>query len=453
MNKKSRVLIVDDEQSVRKLLYEIVKRLDCEIQLAENGQEALEKYRAFQPQVVLMDIKMPILDGLSAFRQMQQEETQASVILMTAFGTVDTAVEAMRQGAFDYLVKPSNLTEVRSVLMRALAVHQVAAEQPLLGPAEPCLTGVIGNSSIMQQVYKIVGRVAPTNATVLISGESGSGKELIAKTIHYNSKRRLGPFIKVNCGALPDGLMESEMFGYEKGAFTGAVARKLGRFELAHQGTLFLDEVGELPQALQVKLLRVLQEREFERVGGTETIQVDIRLIAATNCDLTSMVKKGSFREDLFYRLNVVPIEVPALRYRSEDIPLLVDAFVRRFTEESGKSLPYVTPGAMAALLAYSWPGNVRELANLMERAVIMTNGVIDVEDFPLPLAEQEQERITSYSKSALGKGTLKEVMQQVEKEVIARALVEHGGNRVRTAQALQISRRTLLYKIEEYQL
>ncbi|SDF86490.1 sigma-54-dependent transcriptional regulator [Sporolituus thermophilus] len=447
----NRILIVDDELSVRRLLFEVARRAGYEAFLAENGQEAIEQTKEIKPAVIIMDIKMPVMDGLEAFERIRADYPDVAVILMTAHGTVDTAVEAMKRGAFDYLVKPSNVTEVRIVLERAFQMRRLREEVAALRHEvqnKYQLGNIIGKSAVMQQVYKTVGRVAPTNATVLITGESGSGKELIAKTIHNNSPRRDGPFIKVNCGALPEGLMESELFGYEKGAFTGAVGRKPGRFELAHQGTLFLDEVGELTPPLQVKLLRVLQEREFERVGGTETIKVDVRIIAATNRNLEEMVHKGLFREDLYYRLKVVPIHVPPLRERVEDIPLFVDYFVRRFAAEAHREVPYVTPEAMELFKRYHWPGNVRELANVLERAVIMSSGVIGVQDLPgLTTAAASPAIVIPET------GTLREILHQVEKQVIARALKAHHGNRVKTAQALDISRRALLYKIEEYGL
>ncbi len=451
MNSNKRILIVDDEISVRKLLHAVARKAGYEVYLAENGQEAIEQVRLVDPAVILMDIKMPVVDGMEAFEVIREENDKIAVILMTAQGSVDTAVEAMRRGAFDYLVKPSTVPEVRIVLARAFDMRRLSEEVVALRTEvqdKYRTTNIIGNSSIMQQVYKTVGKVAQTNATVLISGESGSGKELIAKTIHNNSLRKTGPFIKVNCGAFPENLMESEMFGYEKGAFTGAVARKLGRFELAHEGTFFFDEIGELPMALQVKLLRVIQEREFERVGGTETIQVDVRFVAATNRNLANMVKQGVFREDLYYRLNVVPIHVPPLRERPEDIPLFINHLVRQFAVESHRNVPYVTPETVEILTRYSWPGNVRELANVLERAVIMSNGVINLDDFAsLELEKATRKFIIPRS------GTLKEILHQVEKEVLAKTLQDNYGNRVRTAQQLNMSRRTLLYKIEAYGL
>ncbi|MBP2639250.1 MAG: atoC 3 [Firmicutes bacterium] len=448
-NKK--VLIVDDELSVRHLLFEIVRKAGYEPHTAENGVEAIETVRALVPAVVLMDIKMPVMGGMEAFEIIHQEYPQIAVIFMTAYGTLNTVVEAMGQGAFDYFVKPSDIGEVRILLERAFQMRRLRAEVAHLRnevQEKYQLNNIIGKSAVMQTVCKTIGRVAPTNATVLITGASGCGKELVAKTIHNNSLHRDGPFIKINCGALPEGLMESELFGYERGAFTGAVARKPGRFELAHKGTIFLDEVGELPLSLQVKLLRVLQEHEFERVGGTATIAVDVRIIAATNRDLEAMVAQGAFREDLYYRLKVVPIKVPLLRERKEDIPLFIDYYVRRFSVEAHREVPCITPDAMKVLLEYHWPGNVRELANVMERAIIMSDGVISAHDLPsLSPASEEPPLLVREE------GTLKEILHQVEKQVIANALLANKGNRVKTAQALDMSRRALIYKIEEYGL
>lgn len=451
MEVNDRVLVVDDELSVRRLLEEVVRKAGHSAYLAENGLEAVEKARAFQPAVIIMDIKMPVMDGMEAFEIIRGEQPHTAVILMTAHGTVDTAVEAMKKGAFDYLVKPSNVAELRIILERAFQLRRLRQEVTALRTEvqnQYQLGNIIGKSAVMQDVYKKVGRVAQTNATVLITGESGSGKELIAKILHNNSLRRDAPFIKVNCGALPEGLLESELFGYERGAFTGAVARKPGRFELADHGTIFFDEVGELSLPLQVKLLGVLQEREFERVGGTATIKVDVRIIAATNRDLEEMVSRGQFREDLYYRLKVVPIHVPSLRERAEDIPLLVEYFLGRFAADAHRDPPLLTAEAAALLKEYHWPGNVRELANVLERSVIMSSGVIGLTDLPgLALAsEPPQVAIPEI-------GTLRDILHQVERQVIIRALRANGGSRSRTAQALDISRRALLYKIDEHGL
>lgn len=451
MSINNRLLVVDDEASVRHFLHELARKADYEVYLAANGLEAVEKNRCIKPAVIIMDIRMPVMNGMEAFQIIHQENPHTAVILATAYGTVDTAVQAMKQGAFDYLVKPSNITEVRSILKRAFQIQWLNEETNNHINDSSSITlkdKIIGSSVLMQQVYKLVGKVAPTNAAVLITGESGTGKELIAKTIHSNSLRNNGPFIKVNCGALPENLLESELFGHEKGAFTGAVAKKLGRFELAHHGTLFLDEVGELNLSLQVKLLRVLQEKEFERVGGTKTIKVDVRILAATNRNLEEMVLSGTFREDLYYRLKVIPIDVPPLRNRTDDIPLLIDYYINRVAHESNKERPFITSEARELLQQYQWPGNVRELSNVLERAVIMSNGIITGQDLPgITAFYQELPEITPHT------GTLKEILHQVEKHFIARALKANHHNRVKTARALDISRRALLYKIEEYGL
>ncbi len=445
------VLIADDQLTVRQLLNEVARKAGYEAQLAENGLNALEMTRKLHPSVIIMDIKMPVMDGLEAFRLIHQEFPEIPVILMTAYGTVDTVIETMKMGAFDYLVKPSNVNELRIMLDRAYQMRCMRAELAELRSELKKhfqLENIIGESPAVQAIYKIVGRVAQTNATVLITGESGSGKEVIAQTIHRNSQRRDEPFIKVNCGALPEGLMESELFGHEKGAFTGAIAKKPGRFELANGGTLLLDEIGELPLPLQVKLLRVLQEKTFERVGGTETLKVDVRIIAATNRNLEERVQQGLFREDLYYRLKVVPIHVPALRERMGDIPAFVEYFVRRFADEGNAEAPIVTPEALKLLCRCPWPGNVRELANVMERAVIMSQGVIDVMDLPGLLPEEELPMV-----AVPETGTYREQMRQVEKQIIENALRQNQGNRVKTAKALDISRRALLYKIDEHGL
>lgn len=445
-----KVLVVDDELYVRRLLQEIAKKAGYDVIIAENGLEAVEKARHERPNVILMDIRMPVMDGMEAFSLIHQEMPEIAIVLLTAYGTVDTAVEAMQKGAFDYLVKPSNINEVRLVLDRAIQMRQLREEVSALRKRvddNRTTNPIIGKSPLMQQIYKTIGRVSTTNATVLITGESGSGKGLIARTIHNNSLRRNNPFIEVNCGALPEGLMESELFGYERGAFTGALSRKLGRFDLAHEGTIFLDEVGELTLSLQVKLLRVLQVKEYERVGGTETIKADVRVVAATNRNVDDMVKKGQFREDLYYRLNVVPISVPPLRERVEDINDFIDFYLGYYSAEMHREPPYLTPAAEDLLKSYSWPGNVREIANVIERAVIMSNGVIGPED--LPGLTPVQHTMVQIPVS----GTLREILQSVEKEVLARTLRQCNGNKVKTAQKLDMSRRALLYKLSDYGL
>ena len=459
MKRTERILIVDDELNVRHLLSEVVRKAGYEPHQAENGLEGVEKCRLLKPEVVLMDLRMPVMEGMDAFAIIHDEMPEVQVVLLTAFGNVGIAMEAMKRGAFDYLVKPANVAEVRTVIERALTVSKQQAESLLNGEAglksEPD-NRIVGCSAVMQNLFKSVGRVAQSNATVLISGESGSGKEVIAKAIHENSLRKDQPFVRIDCGSIPEGLMESELFGHEKGAFTGAIAAKPGKFEVASGGTLFIDEVGELPLPLQVKLLRAIQEREFERVGGNAILRMDVRIIAATNRNLPEMVEQGRFREDLFYRLNVVPLHVPALRERAEDIPLLVEYFIKKAARAAGCMTPLLTQEARDLLLRYSWPGNVRELANVLERAVVMSNGVIDLPDVsgirnPLlastPRLERMEEIVVPFG------GTLREMTHCLEREIIIRTLKKHGGNRMRSAQALDISRRSLLYKLEEHGL
>ncbi|MHC1761911.1 MAG: sigma-54-dependent transcriptional regulator [Negativicutes bacterium] len=459
MEQSNRILIVDDELNVRLLLSEVVRKAGYEAFQAENGLEGVEKCRLLQPSAVLMDLRMPVMEGMEAFDIIRSETPEIPVILLTAFGTVDIAVEAMRRGAFDYLVKPANVAEVRTVVERALTVKrqkkQQAAQMIERETGKNTAT-IVGRSAVMQNLFKTVGRVAQTNATVLITGESGSGKELIAKAIHTNSPRKDGPFIRVNCGAMPEGLMESEMFGHEKGSFTGAVTTKVGRFELADSGTLFLDEVGELTLPLQVKILRALQDKEFERVGGNPTLHVDVRIIAATNRNLEEMIEQGKFREDLYYRLNVVPIHVPPLRERTADIPFLIEHFVKLSAQAAGCPEPLITQEARDLLQRYSWPGNVRELANMLERTVIMSNGVIDMDDLPGIQNVVPVSSVSSGGQETLTvpfAGSLKEMSHALEREIIIRSLKKHGGNRMKTALALDISRRALLYKLEEYGL
>jgi two-component system response regulator AtoC len=451
------VLIVDDEANVRQLLYEIVHKEGYGTHMAASGREALEIFRSEHPDVVILDIQLPGMNGMEVFDVIRAEKPDTAVIFLTARGTVDTAVHAMGKGAFDYLIKPSHVTEIRKTVNRAFESHRRMKDKKNKPIQHVLDRQIIGKSPAMQQVFKMIGQVAGRPVTVLITGESGSGKEIVAKTIHYNSNRCAGPFVRVNCGALPENLMESELFGYERGAFTGAVAKKAGRFELAHNGTILLDEIGELSLPLQVKLLRVLQEREFERVGGTETIKVDVRIIAATNSNLEEMVRTGTFRQDLYYRLNVVPIHVPPLRERPEDIPLFIDYYISKFAQDAGIEKPAVLSEARAALMQYDWPGNVRELSNVIERAVLLSRGVIGRQDIHfdaiLPAMHSDEQHTGDDLITISAKGKLKDIIRCVEKQIIERSLREHHGNRMQTAAALGISRRALIYKIEEYQL
>src|SRR6185312_17335647 len=381
---KKQVLVVDDEANLRRVLSAQLARDGYEVHTAEDGEAGLAFLKEHHIDLVITDLRMPKLDGMDLLRGALRDDPSRPVVLLTAHGTVDNAVEALKTGAFDYITKPFDQNEVRVVVKKALRTRDLAnhdaTRDPVLPP--PAATkdsaasfGIIGESPPITDVYSVLRRVADTPTTVLVTGESGTGKELVARALHENSRRRDKPFIKVNCAAIPRDLMESELFGYERGAFTGAVGSKPGRFELASGGTLFLDEIGEIPNEMQVKLLRVLQESEFERVGGIKTIRVDVRLVAATNRDLKKEVAGGSFREDLFYRLNVVPIALPALRERRSDIPHLCRYFIAKFNARLKKSVEGIEPEAMERLAAYGWPGNIRELENVIERAVLFADG------------------------------------------------------------------------------
>lgn len=458
MKKSYRILIVDDEENVRRLLSTVFTRDGHHPIVAHDGEQALTLFGQHAPDVVLMDIRMPRLNGMEALQAMRQQRQNVPVILMTAYAAIETAVEALRLGAFDYIIKPFDLDEIRMIVDRAMQLNEMKREISLLHRALSASyqwDKILTNSPAMIALCRDMAKIAASTASVLVTGESGTGKELIARAVHYNSPRAKGPFIKINCGALPESLLESELFGHEKGAFTGALVQRQGLFERANQGTLLLDEVGEMPHNLQVKLLRVLQEREFERIGGSQTIKTDIRLIAATNRNLTEMVELGTFRRDLFYRLNVVHLSLPPLRERPEDIALLAGHFLQKFSEENGKEIVELDPSALAQLEAYPWPGNIRELSNAMERAVIMSTGfVIFPDDLPetithfarsLPMTETGQEADAS--------GSLKTRMKAYERELICTALSANQGNRVQTAKALGISRRALMYKLQEYNI
>lgn len=453
------ILVVDDEENVRRLLAAVLKREGYEVETAADGVEALAKIGEIPPRLVLMDIRMPNLDGMDAFRQLRKLGYQMPVILMTAFAAVDTAVEAIKAGAFDYVIKPFDIAEIKLLVNRAFQLQSMSEEINVLQREltdNYHIDRILTNSHKMKELTKNIAKLAQSNATVLIMGESGAGKELIANTIHYNSERKHGPFVKINCGALPENLLESELFGHEKGAFTGAFMRRAGRFEQANSGTLFLDEIGEISLNLQVKLLRVLQEREFERVGSSETIRTDIRVIAATNRNLEELVAKGLFRQDLYYRLNVVSLYAPPLRERKEDIVLLADYFLQKYAQENMKEMIGYDSEAYKLLRRYSWPGNVRELKNVIERAVIMSTGnVVFAEDLPDKLVKHNtavKKISTDMIKSNPGV-TLKEMVKSAESQFIEEVLSRNQGNKAKTAQELGISRRSLQYKIQEYQL
>jgi two-component system, NtrC family, response regulator AtoC len=452
-----KALVVDDDESIRRLLSAVLIKEGFEVVCANDGVQALEAFRTVSPDIILMDVRMPGMGGLQALEEMKKLRKDAIVIFMTAFAAVDTAVQAIKLGAFDYIIKPFDIEEMLLLVGRALELRRMRNDINLLHRElsesyrfERILTG----NQKMKELCHTVAKIAKSNASVLITGESGCGKELIATAIHYNSPRCNGPLVKINCGAVPEGLLESEFFGHEKGAFTGATMRRLGRFEQARGGTIFLDEIGDISPGLQVKLLRVLQEREFERVGGNETIKTDVHVIVATNRDLEGMVRAGAFRQDLYYRLNVVSLHVPPLRQRPEDIRLLADHFLQKFANENGREIFGFDEDVLAALLHYSWPGNVRELANAIESAVIMSTGsIILPEDLPKYICSSDHRNIpgSEAPDTVETARPLKEMVKEFERQAIIQALERNHGNRVQTARELCISRRSLLYKLQEY--
>jgi two-component system, NtrC family, response regulator AtoC len=451
---KRTVLIADDEANLRKVLAAMLRREGYEVLTAADGAEALDLMGKTRVDVVLTDLRMPRLDGMELLRRVLVEYRGTPVVMLTAHGTVDTAVTAMKLGAFDYLSKPYDQDELQMIIKKAATAADLSVEEPEGEPEGRF--GMIGASVTLEEVFRTIEKVAASPSTVLIYGESGTGKELIAEALHNNSPRADKAFIKINCAAIPRDLIESELFGYEKGAFTGAVSSKPGRFELADQGTLFLDEIGTIPLEMQVKLLRAIQEQTFERVGGVSTIRVDVRLIAATNSNLKEEAEAGRFREDLYYRLNVVPITLPPLRERVEDIPALVTHFLRKYNKRLNRNVERVTDEAVALLRIYQWPGNIRELENVMERAVLFAEGGVVTED-ELPDALREPESSSKPPQAPMAKtpiGPLKEIVRQhtesLEKDLITRALEETGGNVTKAARRLEISRKSLQNKMKE---
>ncbi|MCW2307673.1 sigma 54-interacting transcriptional regulator [Rhodobium gokarnense] len=451
-------LVVDDDQAIRHMLTAVLEKEGLEVVVANDGLEGVETFRRRHAAVVLLDIRMPRMNGLEALKAIVEIDRSARIVLMTAFAEIGTAVQAMKDGAFDYVLKPFDLDEIRMLVRRILEIramqHDIVSLRRELSERYGA-EGILTNNPRMIAQREKIAKVARSNATALIQGESGTGKELVAAAIHYGSPRASKAFVKVNCAAIPEGLHESEFFGHEKGAFTGAVGRHRGRFEQAEHGTLFLDEIGEISPGLQAKLLRVLQEHEFQRVGGTTPIQTDVRIVAATNKNLEEMVREGVFRQDLYFRLNVVTLETIPLRERPEDVRLLAEHFLERFCAENDVVIRGFDSAAMDCLLAWSWPGNVRELVNAIEHAVVMcTNSVITAEDLPRSVARTgdgagDGEAFGGGSRT----GSLRDLVNDFESQVIRNALMRHGGNRSHTAVELGISRRTLLYKLQEYGL
>jgi two-component system response regulator HydG len=454
MAHKSKILVVDDDDAHRTMLSTLIGGWGYEVAEADDGRTAIEKVKEQSYDLVLMDVRMVEVSGLEALEQIKLFNPAIPVIIMTAYSSVDTAVAALKRGAHDYLTKPLDFDKLKIDLERAMEHIRLREENRLLKESlgkHFDRQRIIGQSPAMINLLETVAQVAPSEATVLITGESGTGKELIAGAIHYNSSRKDGPFVKLNCAAITETLLESELFGHEKGAFTGADRRKEGRFFQAHNGSLFLDEVSEMSLTMQVKLLRVLQEREFTRVGGEKTIPVDVRVLAATNKDLADLIGKAEFREDLYYRLNVVDMEIPPLRKRREDIPLLAQHFLERFAAKNHKEIKGFTPQALDRLIRYGWPGNVRELMNAVERAVVLSRtDYLSEGDFPI-IADSE---IKSEEAEA-GKDDIKisggKPLEEVEKETILRTLDAAGGNKSETARRLGITRKTLRKKLKTY--
>jgi two-component system response regulator PilR (NtrC family) len=446
------VLVVDDEPRQLDILRTILLSEGYDAETCLSGEEALQILRASPPQVLLTDLKMPGMNGIALLEEAQREAPGCSAIVMTAHGAVDTAVEAMKKGAFDYLAKPLERDRLLLVLERAMETVRLRGENRSLRAQlrdRFQLENIIGQHGSMQDVFRLVQKIAPSSATVLIYGESGTGKELIARALHFNSPRASRSFLGVNCSAIPEPLLESELFGHEKGSFTGAIARKPGLFEQAHQGTLLLDEVGDLPQPMQAKILRAIQEKEIRRVGGNTSIVVDVRIVAATNKDLARLMKEGRFREDLYYRLNVLPIFLPPLRDRTTDIPRLVEHFVERFSRESGKNPPRVPPETLSVLLRYRWPGNVRQLESVLERAVLLAEGeALGPDLLPAEVRENVSSRLSGLDIDIPDEGIS---LESLERELLEKAVRKAGGTLTRAAKLLGISYRTLQYRLEKF--
>lgn len=469
MSVLGRVLVVDDEKNITFVIQAMLERAGFESIVFNDSAEVFDAIGIEDVDLIITDLYMPGPGGMEILEYCQKHFPQLPVVVITAYGTVESAVGALKRGAFDFITKPFDQTELLNVVQKAVATYRQRQKEPVLffhsssaASSQNHTTSqeigfspqssMIGLSPQMQDIFKMIVKIANSPATVLVSGESGTGKELVAFEIHRHSDRASKPFVKINCAAIPATLIESELFGYERGAFTGAVASKPGRFELAHEGTLFLDEVAEMPLEMQVKLLRILQEQEFERVGGVKPIKVDVRIVTATNKDLDAEVKAGKFREDLFYRLNVVPIHLPPLRERREDIDLLVRYFINQLNEKLKKGVTGLTPETLNTLRSYAWPGNIRQLENILERMILMAEGpILSVEDLPEELIGTSLERGEAFDQE---QSSLKQIIrrrtQSLERELIEKALEEMGGNVTRTAEKLGLSRKGLQLKIKE---
>lgn len=446
---KFNILVIDDEKNIRTGLATALRLDGYEVFLAEDGKEGLEIALRGDIDLVITDLRMPEVSGEEVLKKVISETPGVPVIVLTGHGTVENAVEAMRIGAYDFLTKPLNLDRLSLLVKRALQNRELVLQHRELEKKledKKTFEHIIGSSAAMNKVFEVIKRVAPTKASVLITGESGVGKELIANALHNLSPRAQQPYIKVHCAALAESLLESELFGHEKGSFTGALSRKRGRFELAHSGTIFLDEIGEINQTVQVKILRVLQEKQFERVGGEDTLEVDVRVITATNRNLEEEIAKGNFREDLYYRLNVVSIHVPPLRERKDDLPLMITSFIKEFAEENGKHIEGIDAKARSALYAFDWPGNVRQLRNCLESAVVMsTSPIISLDDLPPTIRSSEEKESVSIPVGL--------TLAEAEKQIILQTLSSLDGNKTKSAEVLGIGRKTLHRKLDEYNL
>jgi DNA-binding NtrC family response regulator len=452
----ARILIADDEQNIRKVLSATLEKEGYQVQTARDGEEAIAILSKGNIQVVVTDLKMPKADGLEVLRYVQRNNPGIPVIVITAFGTVDNAVAALKTGAFDYISKPFEKSDLIRTIAKAVKTESLAQKDFRARPGDEERYRIIGQSRQMKAIYDVIEKVADTPSTVLIMGESGTGKELIAAALHYNSSRRNRPFIKINCAAIPRELMESELFGYDRGAFTGAVGSKPGRFELADAGTLFLDEIAEVPVDMQVKLMRAIQESEFEHVGGVQTIRVDVRLVVATNRNLQKEVEAGRFREDLYYRLNVVPIHLPPLRDRKEDIPMLVSHFIDKFNAKLNRKIEKLSAQALNLVVNYHWPGNIRELENVIERCILFAEEPeIKTDTLPDQLVERSSciPSAVSLDAGTSMKDIVKQATAELERDLITKALEETKGNVTRAAKHLKISRKSLQNKMKEFGL
>jgi two-component system response regulator PilR (NtrC family) len=451
-----RLLIVDDEQSMREWLTIALSQDGYDVETAASGEDAIKVLERTPVDVALVDLRMAGMDGLATLRAIKRTNESVSVIIMTAYATAETAVHALKEGAYDYLIKPFKVDELRHLCRKSLEERRLRGENVRLRHAVEAryhFGNLIGKSPPMREIFSTIERLGDSKATVLVMGESGTGKELVAKAIHFNSNRKGGPFVTVNCGAIPQELMESELFGHVKGAFTGALSAKQGLFEVADGGTLFLDEVSELPLHLQVKLLRVLEDPEIRPVGGVKPMRVDVRIVAATNRDLAQAMAAGSFRQDLYYRLNVILLHLPPLRERREDLPLLVDHFLRKFAEASARPIKVVSPGMFATLESYPWPGNVRELENVIERAVTLERGPeLGPEALPESLRNRRAPDVTPIELPAEGLN-LDRLIEGLEKDLLTQALRRSNGVQTRAAQLLQTSFRSFRYRLQKYGL